>query len=76
MSLTVPKKYESIKESCQRNDCSRSEFYRLLGAGKIDAIKDGRRIKIIVASADAYFAGLPKAKIKPARRANASEAAA
>jgi hypothetical protein len=73
---TVPKTYESIKESCYRNDCSRSEYYRLLGAGKIEAVKDGTRIKVIVESADAYFRSLPKAKIKPDKRARAVESTA
>jgi hypothetical protein len=63
-----PKKYESIKECCHRNDCSRAELYRLLGAEKITALKDGRRIKIVVESADAYFASRPRAKIKPDKR--------
>ena len=75
MSLaTVPKKYESVQQCCHRNDISRSELYRLLGDGKIEAIKDGRRLKLIVDSADAYFASLPRAKIKIDRRGKATAA--
>jgi len=38
----------------------------------IEAIKMGRSIRINVASADAYFASLPKAVIKPDRRSVAA----
>jgi len=68
MSLIVTKVYESIKEFCSRHDVSRSEAYRLFGDGKIEVVKDGRRTKVVVASADAHFASLPKARIKPDKR--------
>jgi hypothetical protein len=58
---------ESINQTCRRYDICRSYLYRLLGDGKIEAVKDGKRIKVIVASADAHFTSLPKAKIKPAK---------
>jgi excisionase family DNA binding protein len=60
--------YASINQTCERYNVCRSFLYRLIGNGKIEAIKDGRRIKVILASADAHFASLPKAKIKPDRR--------
>ena len=72
MSPTVAKKYESVKEFCHRNDCSRTEAYRLFGAGKVEVVKDGRRLKVVVASADAHFASLPKATIKPDKRSRAN----
>jgi excisionase family DNA binding protein len=59
---------EYVSQTCARYSIARSHLYRLIGDGKIEAIKDGRRTKIIVASADAHFASLPKAEIRPARR--------
>jgi excisionase family DNA binding protein len=59
---------EYVAQTCARYSIARSYLYRLIGEGKIEAVKDGSRTKIIVASADAYFASLPKARIKPARR--------
>jgi hypothetical protein len=58
----------SIKNICARHNCSRSHLYRLLGAGLIEAKKNGFRILVDVASADAHFAQLPKAEIKPDKR--------
>jgi excisionase family DNA binding protein len=45
----------SIKYACAHYGCSPSHLYELLAAGKIRAIRDGRRTKIEVASGDAYF---------------------
>ena len=59
---------EYVSQTCQRYSIARSYLYRLIGEGKIEALKDGNRTKIVVASADAHFASLPKAKIKPAKR--------
>jgi excisionase family DNA binding protein len=59
---------EYVSQTCQRYNIARSYLYRLIGEGKIEAVKDGNRTKIIVASADAHFASLPKAKIKAAKR--------
>jgi excisionase family DNA binding protein len=58
---------EYVSQTCARYNIARSYLYRLIGEGKIEAVKDGSRTKIIVASADAHFASLPKAKIKPAK---------
>src|SRR6266436_2430934 len=60
---------EYVSQTCARYNIARSYLYRLIGEGKIEAVKDGSRTKIIVASADAHFASLPKAKIKPSKRA-------
>jgi excisionase family DNA binding protein len=67
---------EYISQTCARYNIGRSYLYRLIGEGKIEAVKDGARTKIVVASADAYFASLPKAKIKPAKRTSASATSA
>jgi excisionase family DNA binding protein len=63
---------EYVSQTCARYNIARSYLYRLIGEGKIEAVKDGSRTKIIVASADAHFASLPKAKIKPPKRAPAA----
>jgi hypothetical protein len=65
--------HASIKDTCARHNCSRSHLYRILGEGKIKAKKNGPRILVDVASADAHFASLPDAKIKPDKRAKATD---
>jgi hypothetical protein len=67
--------HASIKDTCARHNCSRSHLYRILGEGKIKAKKNGPHILVDVASADAHFASLPDAKIKPAKRPKATEPA-
>jgi hypothetical protein len=57
--------HASVKDICARHNCSRSHLYSLLGEGKIIARKNGPRILVSVASADAHFASLPLAEIKP-----------
>jgi hypothetical protein len=56
--------HASIKDICGRHNCSRSMLYRVLGDGHIKAKKNGPRILVDVASADAFFAALPDAQIK------------
>ena len=65
---------EYVSQTCARYSIARSYLYRLIGEGKIEAVKDGSRTKIIVASADAHFASLPKAKIKAAKPRKATDA--
>jgi hypothetical protein len=67
-----------IKEA-QRllGDKSRSEVYIAIGRGELDAVKDGQKTLITVASIRRRQAALPPAKIKPytpreARRLRAS----
>jgi hypothetical protein len=78
MSTAVPL-YCSVKYGCARWDCSRGSLYELLGAGKINAIKDGSRTKIETASGDEYFRSLPKFSASPempfGRRRNPKTAA-
>jgi len=71
--------HASIKDTCARHSCHRTHLYKLIGEGKILAKKNGRRILVVVASADAHFDSLPTARIKPRktlRRAPAAESAA
>jgi len=59
--------HEEILAHCQRRGISRPQAYLDLAAGKYEAVKDGRKTLIVVSSADAYYASLPKAKFKPAK---------
>jgi hypothetical protein len=65
----------TIKVGCDRWGTSRSKLYQLAGEGKVIFRKIGRRTVVDVASADAYFANLPPAKIKapPPARVEAAE---
>jgi len=45
---------------------SRSELYRLAGAGKIDFVKSGASTLAVTESLDAHLDSLPKAKISAA----------
>jgi hypothetical protein len=60
----LPPIHASVRDICARHNCSRSHLYMLLGDGKIIARKNGPRILVDVASADAHFASLPMAEIK------------
>jgi hypothetical protein len=44
---------------------SRSQLYEDLSAGKLDAVKDGSKTLIVLASIRRYQASLPPAKITP-----------
>jgi hypothetical protein len=44
-------------------DKSRSEIYEAIADGKLDAVKDGHKTLITVASIERYIAALPRAKI-------------
>jgi hypothetical protein len=47
---------------------SRSSIYEAIGRGELDAVKDGDRTLITMASIERRQAALPRAKIKPPRR--------
>jgi hypothetical protein len=64
MSAALTPLYVSVPAACARYSCSRSHLYTLLGDGKIIARKNGPRLLVDVASADAHFASLPLAEIK------------
>jgi hypothetical protein len=69
MSLSVPsKRYDSINNYCCVKNCSRTEFYRLAGDGKVRIVKFGRRSLVDVEYSDRHFDNLPEAKIKPDKR--------
>ena len=57
-----------IPEACAFSGFSRSELYRRLTAGKIEARKVGTRTLIVVASLKAHMDSLPKAKFHAPRR--------
>lgn len=50
----------SIKDTCAYLSTSRANLYRLLQAGKLEAIKMGRNTRIPYASIEAYIHSLPK----------------
>jgi excisionase family DNA binding protein len=64
----------SVKDACARHNLSRSALYLLIGAGKIAAIKNGRRTLINVPSLDAHLASLPAAEIKMPKSVTAAQA--
>jgi excisionase family DNA binding protein len=64
--------HETIDQTCRRYSVGRTYLYDRIADGQIDAVKVGRRIKIIVASADDFFGAQPKAQIKVYRRRKAA----
>lgn len=62
--MTTPLAYP-IKDACAALGISRSRIYELIGAGKLDARKAGRRTVITGESVKKYMATLPKAMMKP-----------
>jgi len=54
----------TIKAVCEARGISRAYVYILLGAGKLKAVKDGRRTIITADSFDAYFGALPAAEFR------------
>lgn len=50
----------SIKDTCTYLSTSRANLYRLLQAGKLEAIKMGRNTRIPYTSIEAYIQSLPK----------------
>lgn len=74
MTSPTPSMFLSVAQACAAYNCSRSYLYDLLGEGRINAVKRGRRIQILAASADAYFAALPPAKIARSKRTRAAAA--
>ena len=54
----------SIKAVCEARGISRAYVYILLGAGKLQAVKDGKRTIVTGESFDRYFGSLPAAAFK------------
>jgi hypothetical protein len=65
--------HEEILAHCQRRGISRPQAYLDLAAGRYEAVKSGRKTLIVVASADTYYASLPKATFKPAKASVTTE---
>jgi hypothetical protein len=62
----------SPRETAIYENCGVSVVYERLARGEYEAVKDGTRTKIVVASIKRRRAGLPRAKfqpLKPRRRA-------
>lgn len=60
----------SITEACRISGLSRSELYRRMAAGQIEARKSGVRTLVLVASLKAHLASLPAAAFRaPSRSA-------
>jgi excisionase family DNA binding protein len=59
-----PPVHVSVNDACARHNCSRAFLYRLIGSGKVAAVKNGRRTLIVARTLDDHFAALPPAKIK------------
>jgi excisionase family DNA binding protein len=51
----IEPRYVSVREAARRAGVSRSRIYELLKSGEIDAVKDGARTLVIVASLDAWL---------------------
>lgn len=59
LAVTIPKARSLL------GDKARSEIYRCVSRGELDAVKDGRRTLIVVASIEKFMAALPRAKFTP-----------
>jgi len=58
----------TIQQGCDYLAVSPAEMYRLLGLGKVEGVKAGRRTLLKVESLQARAASLPPAEIKPPTR--------
>jgi hypothetical protein len=58
------RRFSPVKAACENYGIGKTGIYELLGAGKIDAVKFGRKTLLVVASLERHFASLPKANIK------------
>jgi excisionase family DNA binding protein len=71
---SIPNKNLSPKEFCERHNCSLSHFYNLLAAGKLTALKDGKKTIITPEEAARYQASLPAmvSRAKPPKPSRAA----
>jgi hypothetical protein len=63
--------WESVSDTVAATGQCRATIYEKIALNQIDAVKDGKRLLINVASRKAHYASLPKAVITP--RANYSK---
>jgi hypothetical protein len=66
----------SIKDAQAITGISRSRVYEAIGNGELDAVKDGDRILVTMASIERRQAALPRARIKPPKPRSARRATA
>ena len=59
----------SPKAACALLGCGMTHLYELIGAGKIEARKSGRKTIILDESLRGYLASLPRADIRTGQRA-------
>ena len=52
----------TIPDACRISGYSRSELYRRLGVGDLEAVKIGRSTRVLMASIERSLAGLPRAQ--------------
>lgn len=57
-------RFQEIKHFCAENNVSHVTTYKLINEGAIEAVKLGRKTLIVVESADAWAASLPRMKPK------------
>lgn len=58
-----------IEAFCSHYGCTRTWAYEQLAAGKLEAVKIGRRTCILTESADRLFVSLPRATFRTPRKA-------
>lgn len=59
----------TVDATCQRYGLTRTFVYGELAAGRLEAVKAGRRTLILAESADRLLRTLPKATFRPAKEA-------
>jgi hypothetical protein len=57
--------HATLDQICKRHSVGRSYVYERVAAGDIESRKAGRRLLIVLESADRYFANQPARKIYP-----------
>ena len=64
-SADIPRAALRVSEACSALAISRSKFYLELAAGRLHAVKCGRRTLIPVPSIKAWLDGLPVRTVRP-----------
>ena len=54
----------TIEDACKFSGYSRSELYRRLSIGEIEAVKIGRATRVLAGSLKSSIAGLPRAEFR------------